>query len=66
MEEIISRYLKTNDAFYMLKFHPLICTLKENSEITHSYFHSNAIETIVEVLNTDNSEVPSKNPKYIA
>jgi len=63
--KIISRYLKPNGIFYMVEFHPLIYTLNDNSEIFHSYFQSQQIETVAEKSYTDKSEVSSKDLKYI-
>jgi len=63
--KIISRYLKPNGIFYMVEFHPLMYTLNDDSEIFHSYFQSQAIETAAEKSYTDESEVTSTDLKYI-
>ncbi|MBT3754703.1 MAG: amidohydrolase family protein [Candidatus Cloacimonetes bacterium] len=63
--KIISRYLKPNGIFYMVEFHPFIYTLNNNSEISDSYFKSQALETAIEKSYTDKSEVSNKNLKHI-
>lgn len=63
--KIISRFLKPNGIFYMVEFHPFIYTLNDNSEISDSYFKTQALETTVEKSYTDKSEVSDKNLKHI-
>ncbi len=63
--KIISRFLKPNGIFYMVEFHPFIYTLNDNSEISNSYFKTQALETAVESSYTDKSEVSNKNLKHI-
>ncbi len=63
--KIISRYLKPNGIFYMVEFHPFIYTLNNNSEISDSYFKSQALETAVEKSYTDRSKVSNENLKHV-
>ena len=63
--KLIRRYLKPNGTFYMIEFHPFMYSLNENSEIYHSYFQSQPIETAAENSYTDKSEVSTKNLKYV-
>ena len=63
--KIISHFLKPNGMFYMVEFHPFIYTLNDNSEISDSYFKTQALETAVEKSYTDNSEVSNRNLKHI-
>jgi len=62
---IIERYLKPNGIFYMVEFHPFIYTLNDKSEISESYFKTQALETAVEKSYTDKSEVSNKQLKHI-
>jgi len=63
--KIVSHFLKPNGIFYMVEFHPFIYTLNDNSEISDSYFKTQALETAVEKSYTDKSEVSNKNLKHI-
>ena len=63
--QIIYERLKVGGVFYIVEFHPLMCTFNDDSEIFHSYFQSQAIETAADKSYTDASEVTSRNLKYI-
>ena len=63
--KLIRRFLKPNGTFYMVEFHPFMYSLDDNSEISHSYFKSEQIETVAEKSYTDNSEVSTKDLKYV-
>ncbi|WP_216616423.1 class I SAM-dependent methyltransferase [Marinifilum caeruleilacunae] len=63
--KIIRSYLQPIGIFYMVEFHPFIYTLNDDSEISDSYFKSDALESVVEQSYTDQSEISGKKLKHI-